>query len=142
MATDIFYVVHMNLLGFTLDSRTNFCDADAGGYLGQEATEVGLFKGVIYTAKFKMGVISFELKNHSSCLRVWRRCLKETIYYLPQRNWEHTNYACETDTDVRVELSSYSTPSTAASTSSSPGTRLTRREALSLIRRRENCWKR
>ena len=68
--------------------------------------------------------------------------MKETIYYLPQRNWEHTNYACETDTDVRVELSSYSTPSTAASTSSSPGTRLTRREALSLIRRRENCWKR
>ena len=73
---------------------------------------------------------------------MWRRCLKETIYYLPQRNWEHTNYAWETDTDVRVELSSYSTPSTAASTSSSPGTRLTRREALSLIRRRENCWKR
>ena len=68
--------------------------------------------------------------------------MKETIYYLPQRNWEHTNYTCETDTDVRVELSSYSTPSTAASTSSSPGTRLTRREALSLIRRRENCWKR
>ena len=62
--------------------------------------------------------------------------MKETIYYLPQRNWEHTNYAWETDTDVRVELSSYSTPSTAASTSSSPGTRLTRREAMSLIRRR------
>ena len=56
--------------------------------------------------------------------------MKETIYYLPQRNWEHTNYACETDTDVRVELSSYSTPSTAASTSSSPRTRLIRREAL------------
>ena len=49
--------------------------------------------------------------------------MKETICYLPQRNWEHTNYAWETDTDVRVELSSYSTPSTAASTSSSPGTR-------------------
>ena len=60
VATDVFYVVHMNLLGFTLDSRTNFCDADAGGYLGQEATEVGLFKGVTYTARFKMGVISFE----------------------------------------------------------------------------------
>ena len=60
MATDVFYVVHMNLLGFTLDSRTNFCDADAGGYLGQEATEVGFFKGVIYTARFKMGVISLE----------------------------------------------------------------------------------
>ena len=52
-------MIHMNLLGFTLDSRTNFCDADAGGYLGQEATEVGLFKGVIYAARFKMGVISF-----------------------------------------------------------------------------------
>ena len=59
-ATDVFLVFHMNWLGFTLDSRTNFCDADAGGYLGQEATEVGLFKGVIYTARFKMGVISFE----------------------------------------------------------------------------------
>ena len=60
VATDVFHVIHMNLLGFTLDSRTNFCDADAGGYLGQEATEVGLFKGVTYTARFKMGVISFE----------------------------------------------------------------------------------
>ena len=35
--------------------------------------------------------------------------MKETIYYLPQRNWEHTNYACETDTDVRVELSRLNT---------------------------------
>ena len=60
VATDVFSVIHKNLLGFTLDSRTNFCDADAGGYLGQEATEVGLFKGVTYTARFKMGVISFE----------------------------------------------------------------------------------
>ena len=60
VATDVSHVIHMNLWGFTLDSRTNFCDADAGGYLGQEATEVGLFKGVIYTARFKMGVISFE----------------------------------------------------------------------------------
>ena len=66
MATDVFHVVHMNLLGFTLVSRTNFCDADAGGYLGQEVTEVGLFKGVTYTA------------------RVWRRCLKETISSSPE----------------------------------------------------------
>ena len=28
-----------------------FYDADARGYLGQEATEVGLFKGVMYTVR-------------------------------------------------------------------------------------------
>ena len=32
MATDVFSVIHMNLLGFTIDSRTNFCDADAGAF--------------------------------------------------------------------------------------------------------------
>ena len=52
--------MHMNLLGFTLDSRMIFYDADARGYLGQEATEVGLFKGVMYTVRLKMGVIGLD----------------------------------------------------------------------------------
>ena len=58
MATDLIFVIHMNLLGFTLDSRMIFYDADARGYLGQEATKVGLFNGVMYTVK--MGVIVFD----------------------------------------------------------------------------------
>ena len=60
MATDLIFVIHMNLLGFTLDSRMIFYDADARGYLGQEATEVGLFNGVMYTVRFKMGEIVFD----------------------------------------------------------------------------------
>ena len=60
MATDLIFVIHMNLLGFTLDSRMIFYDADARGYQGQEATEVGLFNGVMYTVMFKMGVMVFD----------------------------------------------------------------------------------
>ena len=60
VATDLIFVIHMNLLGFTLDSRMIFYDADARGYLGQEATEVGLFNGVMYNVRFKMGEIVFD----------------------------------------------------------------------------------
>ena len=60
VATDLIFVIHMNLLGFTLDSRMIFYDADARGYQGQEATEVGLFNGVMYTVRFKMGEIVFD----------------------------------------------------------------------------------
>ena len=60
MANDLIFVIHMNLLGFTLDSRMIFYDADARGHQGQEATEVGLFNGVMYTVRFKMGEIVFD----------------------------------------------------------------------------------
>jgi len=60
VANDLIFVIHMNLLGFTLDSRMIFYDADARGYQGQEATEVGLFNGVMYTVRFKMGEIVFD----------------------------------------------------------------------------------
>ena len=52
--------VSYELIGITLDSRMIFYDADARGYQGQEATEVGLFNGVMYTVRFKMGEIVFD----------------------------------------------------------------------------------
>ena len=60
MANDLIFVIHMNLLGFTLDSRMIFYDADARGYLEHKGTEVGLFNGVMYTVRFKMGEIVFD----------------------------------------------------------------------------------
>ena len=36
---------------------------------------MGLFNGVINTVRFKMGVIVFDQNDHSSCFKVWRRCL-------------------------------------------------------------------
>ena len=74
---------------------------------------------------------------------MWRRCLKETIYYLHQRNWEHNNqlrlgnrYRCSGWAVQLLNTVHSSINLILARDTVDKG------EALPLIRRRENRWKR
>ena len=88
----------------------------------------GLFQGGDLHSQVQDGGDKLRIKRTIQVVSecggdVWKR-----PYIISTRGIGNTkiNYVWETDTDVRVELSSYSTPSRATSTSSSPGTRLTR----------------